>query len=688
MKSFILSIVTLMMIFTLGIYSQNKDQKTDTTKVPQYVYPTEVMVTAPRINIPFKENPSATSIVDQKTLRTMVRGISADEALSLVPGVRVENQADGERLHLSIRGQGILSEHGIRGIKILLDGIPLNDPTGFAPDLYDVDWETVSNVEVLRGPSAALYGGGASGGIINITTLCGGIKPFNAEAFSSFGTNGFWKAFVQTNGSSDNINYRVSYSRIMGDGYRIHSAFQGQNFSSKINFNLSDKVNLTQLLSYTYYSNENPEGLNLAQLALDPRTPNDDAVPRDELQQTSRFTGGFVGDVKINDNQILNFNAYLRTTGYKELGSRYMWHDRYFTPGGTIQYQFSSGNENLKNFISVGSDFQWQRIDEYIDTNLVGGLEGSTLLSNETIDQGGIGTFILDRIEIGKQWSVMLNVRYDNITNKLTDLLIDAINLSGSKNFDKVTARAGVTYSPTDNLNIYASWGQGFLPPATEELASNPVNPGGFNMNLEPSTSQGFDLGFRGTPVKEVYYDIDGFYMTSDKDFDRYRILPSRIGETFYRNAGSSRRFGLEASFEVEPISPVTFQLAYTYQNFKYTAPDSIDGNWLPNCPQHQLYADLEYRFLNNFTVGAGVQYNSKWTIYTDNPNIYQDGFTLVNARLAYNWDIKYTHGEVSLNVKNLFNKKWVAFTEPDPDGNSYQPGPTREIFGNVKIGL
>ncbi len=686
MKPLLIIIFLLMNIFPSCLYSQSKDETTDTLKVKEYEYPMEVTVTAPRINIPFNENPSATSIADAKTLQTMPRTISADEAFYLIPGVRIENQADGERLHLSIRGQGILSEHGIRGIKILLDGIPLNDPTGFAPDLYDIDWETVSKVEVLRGPSAAMYGGGSSGGIINITTKSGANIPLTAEAFSSFGSNGFWKAFLQTSGVSGRINYRLSYSRTMGDGYRIHSAFQGQNFSSKVNFNLSDKIHLTQLLSYTYYNNENPEGLNLAQLIKDPRTPNDDAVPMNEFQQTSRFMGGFAGDLKLNENQSLKFNGYLRTTNFKEPGSKFIWHRKFFTPGGTVQYQIKTGNADLKNFISLGSDFQWQKIDENTVNNLNAAHGGSILLSNETIDQSGVGAFILDRIEIRNQWSVMLNIRYDKITNELSDLLIDSLDLSGSKNFDKVTGRAGVTFSPKNNLNIYAGWGQGFLPPATEELASNPVNPGGFNLSLKPSTSQGFDIGVRGTPLKEFYFDINAFYMTTKNDFDRYRILPYRPLETFYRNAGSSRRFGLETYFEIKPVFPVTFRLAYTYQNFKYTTPESINGNWLPNCPQHQLYADFEYKFLNSFTVGAGIQYESKWAIYTDKPDIFQNGFTLVNTRIIYIWKIAGTSGNISLFVKNLFDKKWVAFTEPDPDGNSYQPGPTREIFGAVRI--
>ena len=102
-----------------------------------------IIVTAPRISVPLAENPAAMKIVGSDVLDAAPRGIAVDEAILLVPGVKVDNQANGKRVHLSIRGQGILSEHGIRGTKVLLDGLPLNDPSVFAADLYDVDWPTV-----------------------------------------------------------------------------------------------------------------------------------------------------------------------------------------------------------------------------------------------------------------------------------------------------------------------------------------------------------------------------------------------------------------------------------------------------------------------------------------------------------------------------------------------------------------
>ena len=112
----------------------------DVELAPRLRVDESVTVTASRLDVPARDNPAATTLVTGPSLALVPRGIGADEALVTVPGVKVDNQANGERVHLTVRGQGILSERGIRGIQVLLDGIPLNDPTGFAPDLYDVDW--------------------------------------------------------------------------------------------------------------------------------------------------------------------------------------------------------------------------------------------------------------------------------------------------------------------------------------------------------------------------------------------------------------------------------------------------------------------------------------------------------------------------------------------------------------------
>lgn len=120
-------------------------------------------------------------------------------------------------------------------------------------------------------------------------------------------------------------------------------------------------------------------------------------------------------------------------------------------------------------------------------------------------------------------------------------------------------------------------------------------------------------------------------------------------------------------------------------------------GQYLPNSPKHQLYSEIVYEPVKSLQLSIGGEYQSKWAIYTDekayngelDPAIYQNwqnGFTIFNARISYLWEFWYLNGDLSLSVRNLTNKDYIAFSEPDPDGNSYQPGPVREFFGSVRI--
>ncbi len=199
-----------------------------------YINPFEIVVTAPRLSLPVKETPLAVTVVGADVLRAMPRSIAVDEPLKLVPGVKVDNQADGERVHTSIRGQGILSEHGLRGIKAILDGLPLNDPTGFTPDLYDVDWATIEKIEVLRGLASSLHGCSAAAGVLNILTKNGRNGPLNGDISTMYGTRNFWKLLGQLWETIDKVNYRISLSKMTGDGYRIDIKYWANNFYGKL----------------------------------------------------------------------------------------------------------------------------------------------------------------------------------------------------------------------------------------------------------------------------------------------------------------------------------------------------------------------------------------------------------------------------------------------------------------------
>jgi iron complex outermembrane recepter protein len=680
----------------------------------------EVVVSANRLPILLKNNPGAISLVTPEILSTMAKSAGAEEALRLVPGVRIDNQHDGERVHVSIRGQGILTERGLRGIGVLIDGISVNDPSGFAPDLYDVDWSTIKKIEVLRGPAASLYGGGGAAGVLNISTNNGGPKSFGGELNQIIGSNGFTKSLIQIDGSGEDVDYRVSYSHTYGDGYRDHQAFRGNKLYEKINFNPSKKLSVTQIISHTDYFQQNPEGLNIGQFD-NLRQANPDANPFNEFQKTNRNTIGFHSKYIFSDLHDLEATSFLHSWNYKETSNKSAEYRNISNPGLSIQYNLHLNAGKIRNDISLGTDLKWQKIDLYklqsasnpqrkesIDEN---NLETDSLLANQIISQRGLGAFALYKFGIGKL-NLIAGIRYDEMNNELINKMLASDTATTSKNFRKVTARIGASYSLSKAVSVFLNWSQGFMPPSTEELASNPVGYSGFNTHLVPASSGCSELGIRGFYNHNLFYEITGFVMNTENDFFRFKQTGRGNQEVFYGNAGNSKRYGIESFASCQILGNLSLQVAYTFADYKYvssvidpvytdpsyvlTSPP-VKGQWLPNSPRHQLYSEVLYSINSRFKISLATEYQSKWAVYTDpkayygemDPAIFQnwqEGFNLFHARISYNMNIGKIKGECNIFVRNFTGSACIAFTEPDPDGNAYHPGPGREFFGNIKI--
>ena len=711
----------LIFISAFPVIAQEKQKSSqtaqDTTTVKNL---NEVVISALRLNVPKREIPAAISVVTGTQLSTMTKTIAADDALRLVPGVRIDNGTDGSRVHVYIRGQGVLTESGFRGVGVLIDGISNNDPGGYAPDLYDVDWETVKSVEVVKGLAASLYGAGSTGGVLNITTKDGGTKPVNSSFYVSAGSNGFWKILGQVDGTQKDVNYRISYSHMQGHGYREHQSFMADNFSEKLTWTPSAKFKITQLLTYTSYFNQNSEGINLGRYdTVGPTAANTDAVRYNEFHKTQRLTGATTLRYDFAKNQDILVKGFIRFNNYRETSNNGDDYKPFFNPGISAQYDLNFGKENLFNHLSLGADYQSMTMTEHlfavpdgdhINKNRVDSywseecFDLNNILVNQVIRQRSAGVFLIDKLDIAKKLYAILNVRYDYVYNKLENNLpmSDSLSQAGNRTFEKPTFRIGLAWDLAKAANIYASYGSGFLVPTNDELYNNPVTYGGFNSAIKPSTSMGGEIGVRGEIGKLFYYDITGFDIVSKDEFYRYSV-PGRGNNTaFFGNMGQSTRWGVETYLSFSPVDFLKFDVAYTYSHFQYTSPDSVSGHWIPQCPEHNLTAEVAFKFLKNFTLTLNAQYQSKWCIQVDDSiyNNYHEngvvrsswvnGFKLINANLNYAWKLGTLKGDISVFAKNLFDEHYFGFTEPNngPDYNSFQPAPGREFFVSLRLRL
>ena len=418
---------------------------------------------------------------------------------------------------------------------------------------------------------------------------------------------------------------------------------------------------------------------------------NPDALKYDEFQKTIRETAGLTGRLEITPRQSLSFASYFRHTNYTESVPSSVQHRAMDSPGGSVQYALRLGSGRLRSTLGVGADLDGQAIDEYRRPNLGGAVEGQTVVSDQTADQDRQGLFAMERLELGSRWAVLLGLRHDRIRNRLEDhLKAGGMDLSGERVFEKTTGRVGATFSASRSLDLYASWGQGFLPPATEELYANPDALGGFNTHLIPATSEGGEVGVRGSVKGRLFYDAAFFHLDTRNDFERYRI-PDRPLETFYHNAGDSRRYGLETQLKWFPVRSLAMTAAYTWSQFTYTRYDSITfpGNLvarsLPNSPRHQVFVGAEYVLKDRWSFGVTEEIQSR--AYVDATNAtWIDGFALLGLRAAYRWQGRKARAEAFVSGRNVTGVEYIAFTEPDPDGNSYHPGPTAEVFCGLRV--
>jgi iron complex outermembrane recepter protein len=705
----------LVLISFQGLAQRTKEQpsaKTDSLSIKNL---NEVIISASRVTTPLKEIPASISLVSGSQLNSMTKTINADDVFRLVPGVRIDNGTGGSRVHVYIRGQGVLTESGFRGIGVMLDGISINNPGGFAPDLFDIDWETVKSVEVLKGLAASMYGAGSTGGVINITTKDGSEMPVNGSLYLSAGSYGFWKSLAQVGGTKGDVNYRISYSHMQGNGYRGHQAFMGDNFSEKLNWKPSPRIKLTQLLTYTKYFNQNSEGISYARyLEFGPKAANTDAVPFNEFHKTQRLTGASILNYELDSRQNIQLKGFFRMNNYRETSNNGDDYKPFISPGFSAQYNRNDGKESLLNHLSLGADFQSQIMTEhmfggdhdltrtdtyfgesYIDTDVI--------KINQIIRQRGLGVYLIDKLDISSKLFATLNLRYDNVYNELENKKPDSKS-SDNRTFDKPTFRFGLAYDLAKAANIFASYGTGYLVPSGDELLNNYENggEGGFNSSIKPSTMNEIEVGVRGELGKMLYYNLTAFDINSKDEFYR---LASGSQTAYFGNIGESKRLGLETYFSLTPMDDLKLDVAYTYSKFQYTSPNAIKDQYIPQCPQHMLTAEASYKFLKHFTVTLNTEYQSKWCIQTDSAlynnyteitydtvvNIrssWVDGFNVFNASLKYDWEIGNLKGDISLFAKNLFDEHYFGFTEPNsgPDYNSYQPAAGREFFVNLRV--
>src|SRR5690349_16142312 len=213
--------------------------------------------------------PAAIDAVDSRVIREDNPQVNLSETLNRVPGINVQNRQNyAQDLQVSSRGFGARASFGVRGVRLVADGIPATMPDGQG-QAATFDLASAERIEVLRGPFAYLYGN-SSGGVVQVFTA-DGMGPLTVDLSGYAGSNHLRKGNLRAGGEAGGFNFVADASRFETDGYRDHSAARREQWNAKGSFALGPGKLTLVANGLDQPDTQDPLGLTRAQMEADPR---------------------------------------------------------------------------------------------------------------------------------------------------------------------------------------------------------------------------------------------------------------------------------------------------------------------------------------------------------------------------------------------------------------------------------
>lgn len=255
--------------------------------------------------------PASVQLIDEAALRRAGPAVNLSEALAQAPGVVALNRNNyAQDVQISIRGFGARAAFGLRGIRLLTDGIPASTPDGQG-QASTVHLPSAGRIEVLSGPLAQIYGN-ASGGVIQTFTRDPDAVP-TVSAETLAGSFGLLRSNVQLAGRAGTVGLVADYGEFSTDGWREHSAARRQHFNGVLGMQLATDTRLRVVLNaFDMPYARDPLGLTWAQLA-NPRAAGSNAVAANTRKAVRQDQGGLVLEHRFDRDLRLQARTYSGT---------------------------------------------------------------------------------------------------------------------------------------------------------------------------------------------------------------------------------------------------------------------------------------------------------------------------------------------------------------------------------------
>ncbi|TBU81996.1 TonB-dependent receptor [Pseudomonas daroniae] len=629
-------------------------------------------------------------------------GINASEVLTRVPGLVVQNRQNyAQDLQISSRGFGARSAFGVRGLKLITDGIPASTPDGQG-QAATFNLDTAERIEVLRGPASTLYGSNA-GGVIQMFSRDGVGRP-RIGAETLIGSDGLTRNHLTAEGEADGVGFVLDASRMDTDGYRDHSsARRDQNFA-KLNFRPDEDSKLALIYSSLEQNGtQDPLGQEWEAYKADPRSVTANALTYNtrksiDHQQLGANYERYFGEATLQLTAYAGKRSVIQYLAIPEGPQGNPNHsggvvdfDREFHGGSVRWLQPVEGVAGDLRLV-FGLDYDQSRDDRRGYENFSGsqvGVKGA-LRRDEVDTVTSLDPYAQATWTLGN-WTLQGGLRYSTVEVDVDDKYIVGANGddSGTKRYEKATPSVSLGYAFTPDLNGYISVGKGFETPSQAELAYSQGN-AGFNYGLEPSESTQYEIGLKARVTEGTRINAAIFQINTD---DEIVVLENSGGRTSYQNAGKTLRRGFELGVESQFSEQWSAALAYTYLAATYDSrfaagSDTIDkGNNLPGVPRTTLFGELAWKPVDGISTALEGLYRSKVYVEDSNAEKAAPSYAVFNWRTRFEQNLGSWTTHQTLRLDNLLDKQYVGSVIVG-DGNDryYEAAPGRSWYAGAGV--
>jgi iron complex outermembrane receptor protein len=626
--------------------------------------------------------PATIDVVDAAQIGAAQLRVNASEALAAVPGVVVRNRENyAQDLQISSRGFGTRSAFGVRGVRLVADGIPATMPDGQG-QAATFNLDVAERIEVLRGPFSALYGN-HSGGVVQLFTREPTDKP-TVEASFTGGSYGQRKLDTNASGRSGGIGYLIDASRFETDGYRDHSAATRDQAYAKLVVEPTSTSRLVITASGLRQDDtQDPLGVTWDTFRRDPHAGEIDTTDTQSPQRT--LADRYDTRKSINHKQFgATFEQRfgqdrLQVTAYG--GNRRVIQYQSFSRGFQAPATHSGGVIDFDRDF-YGIDANWRAVRNLAGGTLrtTAGLEmaeskdarqgfenfiGTTfgvkgnLRRDEQNDVTSVDPYVQVEWE-RDQWVLTGGLRHSRVDFDVEDRYLSNGNDSGGTDFRHTTPLVGVLYKISPTLNVYASAARGFETPTMNESFYSGTG-GGFNFALEPAIGTHLEVGAKAMVARGVRVNAAVFQV---KTKDELVVDASSGGRTSYRNASATLRQGGELSVDAELGAGWNARIAMSMLHAIYDEGFGAvpKGSRLPGMPKSSFYGELGWtEAAGRYGVALETVANSR--VYAEDTNTAQTapGYAVVNARVQASQQFGGWRLRQFARLNNLFDRDYVG---------------------------